>query len=115
MWRNYPEVQAAIATINRVIAILERNGNGFSKSIRRELTTINTAPVVIAKEGFYSIGQMCHPKCLGDVCPRDLDSEQWFRELDELEDACARAFNRIDAEAEKLRAQELNANKPPQS
>ena len=107
MWRQYPEIRDAIAAIERVIGILERDGDLSSEAIRPHLTTINTAPVAVAKEGFYKIGQMCHPKCLGDMFLKSITHEEWSRELDKLEDACAKAFNRIEPEVDRLRQEEL--------
>jgi hypothetical protein len=106
MWRQYPEVKEAISTINRVVGILERNENRSSETMKRHLASINTDPVAVAKEGFYKIGQMCHPKYLGDIFLKDIPQEAWSREIERLEDACARAFNRIESEVDKLRHEE---------
>jgi len=100
-------VKDAITAIEDVIGILKRNGDSFGELLLTYLTAINTAPVTVAKEGFFKIGQMCDPKCLGDRFLKDLSTEEWHQVIGRLEDACVSAFNRIEPEVEQLRREEL--------
>jgi hypothetical protein len=109
MWKQYPEVRDAIRAIEEVIGILKRNGDRSSEALLVHLNTINTAPVAIAKEGFVRIGLLCDPKLLGDRFLKDLSTDEWYQAIGKLEDACIKAFNRIEPEVEQLRQEELKS------
>jgi hypothetical protein len=49
------------------------------------------------KEALFQVGEVCHPKAIGDVCFQDLGWNDWLAEVDELKSACARAFNELES------------------
>lgn len=70
-----PELENAVLEIERTIEIL-RGKSSFGK-----------------REALFKIGEVCHPKALGDVAVSD---PAWHAQLDKLYDTCARAFNRLE-------------------
>jgi hypothetical protein len=70
------------------------------------VTSTGSAPVTVAKEHFFKVGELCHPRCLGEWAPYSVPYAEWARLLEQMETTCARAFNRIEHEIDALRATE---------
>jgi len=51
------------------------------------------------KEALFRIGQLCHPKALGDVFVLEVDSSDWPTQIETLHDSCAQAFNTLERDA----------------
>ncbi len=93
---DYPEVTRAVEEIRTVIAALEKNGGDYTALLRAALSDIETGNRFAAKEAVLKVGEMCHPKCLGDIYLKDVSSAEWFSRLERLEAACASAFERLE-------------------
>lgn len=94
---DYPEVREAEKQLRAVLDALERNGAGYTEALRGLLADIEGGNRFAAKEAFFKAGELCHPKCLGDQYLKDIPSKEWFATLSRLEEACAAAFERLEA------------------
>jgi hypothetical protein len=91
-------LEAAKAQIRRMIEILRRSGDpadaacaeGFEQCLSSMVGRFET------KETLFKIGELCHPKALGDRFIPGLTYLEWAHELELLEDRCATAFNELE-------------------
>lgn len=93
---DYTEVRKAEAELRSVLAVLERNGAGYTEVLRGLLADMGSNNRFVAKEAFFKAVDLCHPKCLGDQYLKDIRSEEWFAMLGKLEEACAAAFKCLE-------------------
>lgn len=97
--KTSPEIRKAVLAIERVLEILERyaeHSQGNISEIKTKLTDIKTGNRFKIKEALFAIGGMCHPKWLGDVYISGMPWEEWSSALNDMHDACAMAFNKLD-------------------
>lgn len=93
---NYPELRLAEDELRSVLEVLERNGSGYTEILRSLHSDMGSGNRFAAKEAFFKVGELCHPRCLGDQYLRDIKSEDWGARLSRLENACAAAFKSLE-------------------
>jgi pyridoxine/pyridoxamine 5'-phosphate oxidase len=57
---------------------------------------VRSADHYAQKEALFSVGQVCHPKALGEANVTAVDWEAWQGQIEKLHDACALAFNALE-------------------
>jgi hypothetical protein len=97
-----PEVQSALPLIRKTIQLLESAASGFATDLARHLRTIEHGTPFERKEAFVSIGALCHPRAMGEVFVPGATSKQWLDHVGALHDACAAAFDTLEAEFSTL-------------
>ena len=92
-----PELEKAIKEIERTIDALRlKSSDGWSEKLEGLLAKVRGQDRYTAKEALFEIGELCHPKALGDARAMDHDAS-WEIQLEALHDSCASAFNKLEA------------------
>jgi hypothetical protein len=92
-----PELENAVVEIERTIAILRRDSiDRWAGDLERWLADVRGTSSFGQRQALFRIGEVCHPKALGDVAVSD---PAWNSQLDRLYDTCAKAFNRLEKNA----------------
>jgi hypothetical protein len=92
-----PELENAIAEIERTIGMLRRDSaDRWADDLERWLADVRSTSSFGQRQALLRIGECCHPKALGDVAVSD---PAWHSQLDRLHDTCAKAFNRLEKDA----------------
>lgn len=95
-----PELIAAIAEIEIVAETLRRNEQErWSMILDVHLSNIRNGNRFACQQALLAIGDICHPKALGDVSISDIPHEAWNSSLDRMHEVCARAFNTLEGTA----------------
>jgi hypothetical protein len=91
------ELETAIVEVERAIDVLRASGcKGWVSELQRLLVSLREADRYPQKEALFRIGELCHPRVLGDVYV-SLGGQEWSAQLERLHAACAKAFNRLEA------------------
>jgi len=95
---NINSLESVIEARKRIQSIVSRlqvNGcDGWVEFLSQRTSDMDSW--FATKEAFFQIGEVCHPKALGDIQFEDLDWKDWLTEIDELKSACARAFHDLE-------------------
>ena len=89
-----PNVAKAKQHISSVIDILRANDAGYADMLQELLDGMEGW--YSTKENLYKVGQVCHPKALGDGFMNGYSAFEWLDEVISLRDDCARAFNELE-------------------
>ena len=94
-------LEAAKAQIRRMIELLRRSGDAADAACAAMLEQGLASMVgrFETKETLFKIGELCHPKALGDRFIPGLTYLEWAHELELLEGRCAEAFNELERSA----------------
>jgi hypothetical protein len=89
------ELEDAIREIERTAGILRRSSCAcWAEELERYLVDVRDTTGFTQRQALFKIGEVCHPKALGDAYVTD---PGWQAQLERLHDSCARAFNRLEA------------------
>jgi hypothetical protein len=92
-----PALNAAITEIEKVTETLRRNNQvRWVTDLEHHLANIRCGNRFACQQSLLALGDICHPKALGDASVTDLSHEDWSVCLDRMHDACARAFNAFE-------------------
>jgi hypothetical protein len=92
-----PELEAAIKEIESTVAILRRSScERWVARLEQLLADLRVGNDFTQKQALFQIGELCHPKALGDVRITAVDFQTWDAQLEALHDICARAFNILE-------------------
>jgi hypothetical protein len=90
------EVEDAIKEMERAVGILRRSScDRWADEVAALLDDVRSESGFAQRQALFRIGELCHPKALGDVFVTVTD---WPLQLERLHDSCARAFNRLQKE-----------------
>jgi hypothetical protein len=88
------ELEDAIIEIERTVSTLRRGSCGrWAEIVSQHLADVRGTAAFTQKQALFKIGELCHPKALGDAGVSD---SGWQAQLERLHDTCARAFNRLE-------------------
>ena len=92
-----PELETAIQEIESAVGILRRSScERWVVRLEQLLADVRAGNDFTRKQALFQIGELCHPKALGDARVTGIDFQAWGAQLDSLHDTCARAFNILD-------------------
>ena len=88
------ELEDAIREIERTISTLRRSScDRWAETLSQHLADVRGTAAFAQKQALFKIGELCHPRGLGDAGVND---SGWQAQLERLHDTCARAFNRLE-------------------
>ena len=91
------ELEDAVREIERAVDTLRRSScDRWAETLSRHLADVRGTAAFTQKQALFKIGELCHPKALGDAGVSD---SGWQAQLERLHDACARAFNTLEKSA----------------
>ena len=91
---NTPLVVAAKERIALVIQVLRANNSGWTDTLQFLLDGMEDR--YSTRENLFKIGELCHPKALGDDVIDGYSAFEWIDVVSCLHDDCARAFNELE-------------------
>jgi hypothetical protein len=92
-----PELEAAIKEIESTVGILRRNScERWVVLLEQLLVDVRAGSDFTKKQALFRIGEICHPKALGNVFITAVDFRTWGAQLEALHDSCARAFDVLE-------------------
>jgi hypothetical protein len=92
-----PELESAIAATERTITALRDNScERWATQLQQLLESVRGSNPFGRKEALFKIGEVCHPKALGDAHITTMDWQVWLAQLETLHEVCARAFNQLE-------------------
>jgi hypothetical protein len=89
-------VQEAKSHIQRVIDLLRKRAADDPNAEMLEDRLALMDGWFATKEQLFQIGELCHPKGLGDRFIPGMTAYEWVAEIDSLKQDCARAFNELE-------------------
>jgi hypothetical protein len=88
------EIEDAIRQIERTVGMLRQSScERWATELERYLDDVRNAASFSQRQALFKIGELCHPKALGEAIVSD---PGWQGQLQTLHDVCARAFNRLE-------------------
>ena len=92
-----PELETAIKDIESAVVVLRRSScERWVVRLEQLLADVRAGNDFTRKQALFQIGELCHPKALGDVRITAVDFQTWDAQLEALHDICARAFNILE-------------------
>ena len=88
------EIEDAIRQIERTVGILHQSScERRAIELQRYLDDVRGTVGFAQRQALFKIGELCHPKALGDA---NISDYGWQTQLQTLHDVCARAFNKLE-------------------
>jgi hypothetical protein len=88
------EIENAIRQIERTVGMLRQSScERWATELERHLDDVRGTAGFAQRQALFKIGELCHPKALGDA---NVSDAGWQAQLQTLHDVCARAFNKLE-------------------